>query len=870
MSAALGLTAFFLVADAQIMSFDAGHEFFKVALMRPGAPLEIVLNGHSKRKTPTAVSYFDAIRQFGDDALAHKGKEPTKVPMFFHSFMGKNFTSAEAVKAGGEWWDSFAFDEKFYSFSLGYSEDRGVPFFNVKSDSDGFHQEEVFAAIINYARKLAEESNNGKPVRDLVVTVPADATLRQRQAIVAAGEIAGCRVLTLVHEGSAFAIQRAVDFQPPKGEVENILFYNIGSRKAEATIAKFESKQAGMVAGKTAPVVTILGSATDFGIGGHFLDLRLAKKMLSRFQEKNPKLAEGIASDPRALRKLLVQAQKTKAILSANKNAPFICESLYNDVDFQASLNRGDFERMIDDLLVKLTDPIERALASSNLTAADITMVEVVGGGWRVPIVQQRLSEYLDARTKTKLPLGQHLNGEEAAALAAALVGANQSTSFRVKKIFFTDTTAHAYSVQVASATGSWERNITKLFPVGAILGSKKKLTFSLSEDFAIRLFENGVLVAEYFATGLGDILEDKWSKYNLTGSPKVSVTVVLETSGLIELKVPTVTVEEAFWANVTKNSTKPGTGSENQTTPTSEVAEDVVLKLKKKKHEKKLTVERRDFKPLPLTADGIAAAKQRLEETLKEEGASAAAAALKNELESILYKTRDELETKEFAKVTTSEQREEVSQFCTECEEWMYTGSSEKKEYEDRLSKLRSLLGPIEERMQEVEGRSALRDAMIELAGDVKTTKAHIAKDMPWVSQDKISEASKMLSDLQEWWSKKKDQQAMLPLHEAPAFTKAEVMERITKVRKEWNQLKKTKKEKKDKTSTKEKATPAKDDVDLPSDIEETQKELDALPGKKMDAIKSENFAAVKNLKKREKQLKEHLARLNAQKSDL
>merc|ERR1719223_1900471 len=136
----------------------------------------------------------------------------------------------------------------------------------------------------------------------------------------------------------------------------------------------------------------------------------------------------------------------------------------------------------------------------------------------------------------------------------------------------------------------------------------------------------------------------------------------------------------------------------------------------------------------------------------------------------------------------------------------------------------------------------------MIELAGEGKTTKAHIAKEMSWVSQDKISEASKMLSDLQEWWTKKKDQQAMLPLHEAPAFTKADVMERITKVRKEWNQLKKT---------TKEKAKPAKEDADLPSDIEEAQKELDALPGKKMDAIKSENFAAVKNLKKREKQLK-------------
>jgi hypothetical protein len=60
-----------LSAQAQIMSVDLGHEFFKVALMRQGMPLEIVLNSHSKRKTTTAVSFFEASRVFGDDALAH-------------------------------------------------------------------------------------------------------------------------------------------------------------------------------------------------------------------------------------------------------------------------------------------------------------------------------------------------------------------------------------------------------------------------------------------------------------------------------------------------------------------------------------------------------------------------------------------------------------------------------------------------------------------------------------------------------------------------------------------------------------------------------------------------------------------------------
>ncbi|CAK0892695.1 unnamed protein product, partial [Prorocentrum cordatum] len=86
--------------QAQIMSVDLGHEFFKVGLMRQGQPLEIVLNSHSKRKTTTVVSYFDTIRTFGDDALVHQGKAPAKTPLFFHSLLGDNFTS-DAIAPGG-------------------------------------------------------------------------------------------------------------------------------------------------------------------------------------------------------------------------------------------------------------------------------------------------------------------------------------------------------------------------------------------------------------------------------------------------------------------------------------------------------------------------------------------------------------------------------------------------------------------------------------------------------------------------------------------------------------------------------------------------------------------------------------------------
>eukprot|EP00448_Togula_jolla_P023945 CAMPEP_0170592806 /NCGR_PEP_ID=MMETSP0224-20130122/13116_1 /TAXON_ID=285029 /ORGANISM="Togula jolla, Strain CCCM 725" /LENGTH=918 /DNA_ID=CAMNT_0010916727 /DNA_START=198 /DNA_END=2954 /DNA_ORIENTATION=+ len=918
------------------MSVDLGHEFFKVALMRQGVPLEIVLNGHSKRKTPTAVSHFEAIRTCGDDAVAHMSKAPAKVPMFFHSSLGTNFTSTQDIVVGGAWWKTFGLSDKFYHFDLSYEEERGVPTFRITGDNV-WQGEEVLAHILHFARVMAEESANGKSVRDIVVTVPSDANLRQRQAVVAAGEIAGLRVLTLVHETSAFAIQRAVDFTPEKGVSEVMLLYNMGSRKTEVSLVRFESRVAGMVAGKVAPVLTVLGSAVDYTIGGHLMDLKIAEKMLIQFQAKYPKLADGIAKNPRALRKLVAQAQKTKAMLSANKNAPFIVESLYDDTDFQTSITRVDFEAMCEDMLSRLTEPIEKALATANVSLEEVKHIELVGGAWRVPKVQQVLSDFF-SKGEVKMTLGQHLNGEEAGALGATLVGANYSSSFRVKKIFFADITAHEYAVQVSTASG--DRNLSVLYPVGAPLGgSKKKLGFALEEDFMIRLFEDSVLVAEYYFTGLAETLAGKWADYNKTGLPKISVSIGLEGSGIIEVTKPVATVEEAFWVNISKPKAVPNTTDGNETNATKEsessletgdgsvdgsvdaggdtttddndgdekpdseegsegsdtdagnstgngtngtgngtekeVEMEIVYKLKKKKHEKKLTMKRVDYRPVPLSRDTIAVLRAKMEDKDQKEQEAKAADALKNELEAVIYGSRDKLENSDIIKVSTEEQREAVTKLLTEYEDWMYETGAVKSDYEERLTTLRNHMAPLEERALELEARYDLADTVKDSVEGMKRLASQIMKNMTWVNVTKPQAILEKLGELEEWWQKKQDQQAKLPLHEAPAFTKSEVSEKLGKLRKELDKLKKTKKPKETKAKGAKNATGdatkgSKEEEEMPADIEATEKKLAALRIKKSEAVEREDFDAAHKLKASEKALTEHLARLQAAKEEL
>lgn len=50
------------------MSIDLGSEFIKIGLVKPGVPMEIVLNKESRRKTPNIVALRNGERFFGDVA----------------------------------------------------------------------------------------------------------------------------------------------------------------------------------------------------------------------------------------------------------------------------------------------------------------------------------------------------------------------------------------------------------------------------------------------------------------------------------------------------------------------------------------------------------------------------------------------------------------------------------------------------------------------------------------------------------------------------------------------------------------------------------------------------------------------------------
>jgi len=488
---------------------------------------------------------------------------------------------------------------------------------------------------------------------------------------------------------------------------------------------------------------------------------------------------------------------------------------------------------------------------------------------------------------------------------------------------------------------------VTVLYPKGATMGGKKKLNLALEEDFKILLLEDGLPVSECIVSGLTDLMVGDFKAYNLTGPPKVTVSVPLYTSGLIEVKPPTVTVEEVYLVNSTRpkpkvqgndsngtngssntirddsfgangtnkaNETKgassstsgsdtasssehaenlskeeeeaveAGNGSNTSPNASENISEadvEVIWKEKKRKHERKLAMKQSDFKPLPLSDAAIEKLRKKLEDAAREEAEVRALASIKNDLEAAIYGSRDKLDREVIIQVTTEEQREVVIKLCSEYEEWMYEVVDSKGEYERRLTTLQELLGPMEERAAEFETRTELVEQVTEDVAEMLRIKAHIEANMSWLLPNKTEAAQKKLSEFEEWWQQKQDQQKKLPLHEAPAYMKADVLQRLSKIQKEWERLRRLKKPKKDPAtknaknqstvdnSTQDSANVTKKD-ELPTNPADVEREIASIRDRKSAAVEKEDFDSAHTLKLRESMLSKHLEHLRAGREEL
>jgi len=867
----------------------------KVALVQRGAPLEIVTNLHSKRKTENMVLFDSNTRFYGADANSLYGRKPQKTPSSMSVMLGRD-DEHPTVKV---------LAERHYPITPSYNDTRSGVTLTV--DGSIFTPEELVAMVLVHAKDFttAYVDSLGKSIipKDIVLTVPSFSTQHERKALMDAAALAEFNVLALLDENTAAALHYGMDKMMEEPKI--YVFYNLGASSLQVSIVRFLTyprKEGKFGKEQTVGALEVLAKSWDSTLGGLEFDHRIVEYLASEFMSKAPEGSTDVRTNKRAMAKLRLQATKVKQVLSANSEIPIYIDSLFQDRPLSSHLSRAKLEEVCHDLLERSTQPIAKALEMANLTLKDVDGIELIGGGMRIPRIQQEIQSYLG----DTMELGLHINSDESMALGAAFHGANISTAFKVRHVGLADVSPFPIAIELKDLTPSseggdseeevWTKSAT-IFKSGSKVGVKKTIAFTHDKDVHCLLDygESDILpegtehsLARYKVTGV-DTFATEMEEKGL-GKPKVSLQFELSSSGITELIKADATVEEITMVeeevevedDEASNETEAAEGEETKKEETEEEKKEkdatdddaekkdgdeeeeaapkkkktkLVQKEKKKVHKRSLTVETYyEGRIQPYSEETMAESKAKLAEMARLDKERQLLEETRNKVESYIYMIKNKLvdDEKNVKKVTTEEQREELSKLAREAEDWMYEDGydADLATFEAKYDEISTPAEKVWFRMKESKDRPAAIKALMEKMDKVEELMKKWESTMPQVTEDERGDVLEKVKKIREWIDEKEKEQDEKASHEDAAFTSDEVpiqSKSLETLVAKLSRKPKPKPPKKNETDAN--ATSAEEDAENKTDAktEEEETKTEEESGEKEEATKEEEGETLK-----------------------
>ncbi|KAG0213743.1 Hypoxia up-regulated protein 1 [Mortierella sp. NVP41] len=814
--------------DAAVMSIDYGTDWFKVALVKPGIPLDIVLNAESKRKTQSAVNIRGDNRAFGSEALSLATRFPQDSYIGLKRILGRDYDDDHCVEFRNTFTNNMIRDPV-----------RGTAAFETTAGNQ-FTVEELVAMQFALAKKQAEETA-GESVKDVVITIPPYFNQYERQAMLDAADLAGLHVLSLIHDESAVALNYAMTRTFPQEQCH--IFFDMGAGSTVASLACFQDisvKDVGKFY-KTVQQVEIKAVGYDRTLGGHEFDVRIQKLLAAKFQEaKGSKISSPVIENERAMAKLLKEANRVKQILSANTETMASIENLMEDIDFKVKVTRVELEDLSKDLLERVRGPIDAALTEGNMKLENIQSLVLVGGGVRVPSIQSNLAAIVGEEK-----IAKNVNGDEAAVMGAVFRAASLSRQFKVKEVRLKDISPFPievkYTGEAKDASTPGKPFLTPIFTERSVLGTRKIMSFKRVTDFGFDLQYGQVSsahgaelssqeIAHVQLSGLTDAI-NKFKDISVA-TPKVKVTIELSESGVLSVQEAIATIEtdsskkaslaekvKSFFGGSEKNEDvreaepketdeeqeaseaakeQEKAAEENKDSKTAEAANSTEAPAKNEtvpttQTEKIVLKIQTEFKGIiPLSVEEKKASLAKIQRLDALDAATRAREEARNSLESFLYRGRDLLYKDEIIEVSTEEEREKLSENLSIASEWLEDNEdAETAEFQSRLKDLRKLERPLSiraaERVSRPKAFASLRSSvtMARTVGEQLLTGEGAFHD-PADVQKLYDACDEVLA----WITEKEAAQAELPLWKDGVVSTREIQLRGSPVEREMHRL--------------------------------------------------------------------------------
>jgi molecular chaperone DnaK (HSP70) len=274
--------------------------------------------------------------------------------------------------------------------------------------------EEIYTRIALHLVEQASRQGE-QPVREVVVTVPASAEDFYRVRVREALEAAGLRVLKVMSQPTAALLALRHLGRVQAGQV---LIVDVGGGTTDVSVAQVEQNGG----------VTVQATVGDAYLGGQDFGRRLAEVLAGRFYEAEgggKSFAEALVASRSLSLGLLHTAEEAMTELSRTEAVELaIDHGAGFGRDLYTRLTRREFEKALEDYLLKICELCHRALSEAHLQAHELDAIVMVGGASQIPAVRKVVAAAL-GRHEAELicyePQGLAALG--AAVQAAALQG---------------------------------------------------------------------------------------------------------------------------------------------------------------------------------------------------------------------------------------------------------------------------------------------------------------------------------------------------------------------------------------------------------------------------------------------------------------
>jgi molecular chaperone DnaK len=429
----------------KIIGIDLGTTNSCVSVLEGDKP-KVIENAEGARTTPSVVAFADDGEILvGQSAKRQAVTNPENTVYAVKRLIGRRFDD-DVVKK----------DIKMVPYKI-VKADNGDAWVEIKGESKAAPQ--ISAEVLKKMKKTAEDYL-GETISEAVITVPAYFNDSQRQATKDAGRIAGLEVKRIINEPTAAALAYGIDKTAGDSVVA---VYDLGGGTFDISIIEIAD-----VDGEKQ--FEVLATNGDTFLGGEDFDLRLIEYFTSEFKADS---GIDIQGDPLAMQRLKEAAEKAKIELSSSAqtevNLPYITADATGPKHLVVKLTRAKLESLVEDLVERSLKPLKIALKDAGKSASEIDEVILVGGQTRMPLVQDKVTEFFGREPR------KDVNPDEAVAVGAALQGAVLAGD--VKDVLLLDVTPLSLGIETmgAVATPVIEKNTT--------IPTKKSQIFSTADD---------------------------------------------------------------------------------------------------------------------------------------------------------------------------------------------------------------------------------------------------------------------------------------------------------------------------------------------------------------------------------------------------